>query len=244
MKILTTILLSLLGGAAAAVVYDQVRTDARPPAETDTADALDRSGLDERLAALEADQHPTLVGTGSSGDARLFERMAEIERRLLALEQTSGSRADLRVLPDRTPVSDRTVEEAPLETMAPGAAQEPAPSEVDRFRMLREAARGEDRRKRAAAQLDRALAKAEIELTVRQREQVSEALAAFESRRNEIWTEAKSRGLESGGEPNWPEVIAATRVTIQSEFTERLSAFLPWQDAEAVSIAVQGAEGK
>jgi len=225
-KLLPILLLNVVVAGAAVLIYDQVRAADVPEARDVDLVGLDTSRLEARLAALEAREKPMLQATGA--DPRSSAKLSELERRLLALESARDSK----------PVAED--EDAPRATVpiawAPG--EEPSPEDVMRFRKLQKASHQVIRRKRNAQRVNGVVKKLGLSLSERQQEQLVDAYVAFEPRRNEIWTEAKSGAAAEGGAANWEQIIADTNERLQREFSEQISDFLPRTDAETLGTAL------
>ena len=108
--------------------------------------------------------------------------------------------------------------------------------EVRRFMRLEKAARAEQQMERNRKQVEARIAKLGLSLTADQRTKLVHSYMGFQQRRNAIWSEVKASNED--GEADWPTLIRETRQRIQGEFAERVSAFMPRADADAVASSL------
>jgi len=238
MKLFQVILLNVATVTASLVVYDQLQSDA-------------------------ADSSTERASSGRSADSGSLE----IERRLRALEARIGSQP--------TAGSKRSTgapaEEDPTPTESEPTGSQPAPSrereggdandessasidespaeeEILRFRQLQEAVRRQNAVKKNWERVDRAIDKAGVNLTPKQRRQVHEAYAAFEPRILRIWGDIKTQAratVEAGGQIDRATLGEQGNAQIQTELSQALSGIVNHQaDAEAVATALTARGGK
>jgi len=207
--------------------------------------------------------------SGSSTDRASSTRSAdsgslEIERRLRALEARSGSQPAARSsgaptgevpLPTSSaptgglpaPIREREGGDANDEASAP-IDKEPTEEDIRRFRQLQEAVRRQNAVKKNWERVDRALNKAGVNLTPKQRRQVHEAYADFEPRIMRICGEIKTQAratVEAGGEIDRAALGEQANAQIQTEFAATLTGIVNHQaDAEAVATALTARGGK
>ncbi|MHC4819591.1 MAG: hypothetical protein ACYTF8_16220 [Planctomycetota bacterium] len=229
MKLVQVLLINVATVAVALVVYDQLRTEASGPSRERTGPRVaDTAALDQRLAALEAERHPSLRAEGGT-DARVFERLDELEA---AVWGGYAAAAGDPTAKETTPTDG---------AKSPPVAVSDAPSarEILRFRQVREAVRREDSVQRNKARVDRALDKLSVRLTNGQRARIHVAFAAFEPRVKEIWTDVKTQAqqtIAAGGEVDRGEIVTSTTATIQQEFAKTITEIVDHPaDAEAVA---------
>jgi len=232
MKLVPALLLNVVTVVLAVLIYDQVRGET--PGSSDTralrpADrAADSAEFERRLAALEAVRRESLRAVGT--DAGIFERLAALEE--AARRDGSGGLAAEQASDERIPEKEGAA--TPMRKR-----NEPSESEVLRFRQVREAVRRDDSVKKNQKRVDGALDKLSIRLTKRQRKRVHAALAAFEPRVGEIWTEVKTQAratIAAGGEVDRGEIVTSTQALIQKEFAATLTDVVS-HEADAAAIA-------
>ena len=138
------------------------------------------------------------------------------------------------------------LEATPIERVTAKPA-EPTEEEVDRFIRLRDAAHERDRVKKNRVRVEKALGKAAVNLTKRQREQIHAAYARFQPRVDQIWDEAKEEAretIESGGDFDKEGFVSSTMGRIQQEFAGALDGIVSHQgDAEAIAAALMPTPG-
>ena len=232
MKLLPILLLQVVTAAATVVIYDHVRDDdSDASADGPLVAAVDTSSLERRLAALEAGRSPTLTATAPEAD--LVARIAALEQ---ALDDTP-----LFVAPDED-VAEGSTAPPTIALGEPTWANRPVTSEeIQRFRKLREATRKQDALEKNRERIDRMLARADIQLSDRQREAVHEAYNAFRPRVDEIWVAAKDRARETiagGGEIDRQAFVAETTEVIVQEFAGTLEGAVSSGEAESIAQAL------
>lgn len=216
MKLLAVFLLDVLVVAVALFVYDQLRGE---PAASNAPAFNARASLatlEERIEALEAAPPPSLPDPGT--DPRVLDRLRALEEASTAPAPAGGG----------------------MEGMEPDP-EEIGPESVRAFRLLREKVRREESARRNRVWIQGVLDELRLNLTDEQCSQIVAAYAAFEPRRDEVWTEAKSRAQETitaGGRVDRKALVEETTAVIQHEFAEALEGIVHPADAESVAEAM------
>jgi hypothetical protein len=233
MRLLPQLVLNFAIVGVALFAYDALRTDAGsgPAGAVPVADASIE--LENRIAALEAARRPTLEARGV--DPSVEERLRAFERRL-----------DERAVPAAAEPGEEATgsaaKQAPL--FSKETAEAPTPEEVQRFLRLQKAAREEERLLRHSKQVEARLAKLDVRLTAKQRARLVRSYAAFQPRRNAIWSGVKSAAQSGGAEVDWEAVVREGQTKIRNEFAEEAAGFLPRADADVVAASLFPAGGK
>lgn len=227
MKFLPQLLLNVAVVGVALFAYDGLRSEPVPQSAV-TAPVSDVD-IENRVAALEAARSPTLEARSPASLNAAFEaRLREIERRLEAV----------RTSPATAGAAPAGTEKPPPPLFLAGADDAPSPEEVQRFLRIQKAAREEEKVLRYRRQVEGRLKKLDLSLTTNQREKLVRTFAAFQPRRNAIWSEVKSSAQAGGAEVDWESVMRDTQSRIRSEFTQQTAAFLSRPDAEAVASSL------
>ena len=239
MKLLPILLLNVVTVGAGIFIYDQVRTDSADPTEYGVLDA-DDSALEKRVAALERraqDNAPMLTSDG--GNANLVARLDELERKF--------ERAPTAVVEESEDEQPRTASNAGSALPSLDNVAEPTPEDVAKYRKLQEAAREAERLERERRRIDETLTRLEINLSDVQKDKLAQAFTSFQDRRREVFSSVRTKAneiRESGGEPDWRQLMTEAQTTAQNEFTIKISSFIPEADAQKISEGLNTRGGR
>ncbi len=226
MKILPILLLNVLTAVVAIVVYDQLRDDSAPQ-DTVIEGSVDNSAFERRLDKLEA-RRPQLETKGV--DASIFDRLDALE----SVARVPAPSVD----PDAQPILEGRPSMKRDEPFSSGADWEPTAEDVERYRRLRKAVERDDRIKKNAARVERALKKLALNFNDEQRSAISAAFTDFQPRVRQIWTDVKTEAqatIAAGGTVDRGEIVTSTTALIQQEFAGTLTDIVSHADAEAVA---------
>ena len=230
MKILPFLLLNVLTAAGAIVVYDQMQDD---PVPHDTAlGDVDTSALERRLDKLEA-RRPQLETRGVDGG--VLERLVALES-AARIPAPSADESEGPVLDGEARPSLKSDE-----PFAAGSEWEPTAQDVVWYRRLRRAVERDDRIKKNAERVARALEKLALNLNEKQHTGITAAFTDFQPRIRQIWDQVKVEAqatIAAGGTVDRREIVTSTTALIQQEFAATITDVVPQADAEAVAEAL------
>ena len=235
LQILLTVLLVAGGGGGYHVMAaDRGAADYDEPSLLAASDLRDLEG---RLSALEG-QEPMLQGNVSSQD--LYDQMRALAERIEKLEQAGPAPA--------TPVlegSAADVGAGPVaDTTRPMLEDGPSPLTTAQEKRIKDLVDHQMRsrmRGRNTGRIDRTLERLGIELTDDQKRKLEVEMDAQRQAMGELFRSARDSGLSR---EEMRASMQDSMATLNREFTQKVSAFIPAGDAEAISASLNSFGGR
>ncbi len=230
LQILVTAL--LVGGGIGGYHLLSAGPSSDPLASTEPGYARQIAALERRVRDLE-NEGPVLQGTVDA--QALWDQLQRLGERVDAVEQAEPASGGARLSAGVTEATG--TEPAPADAgspAAPGASGGPSPlseAEEQRVRELFQDTMRNRMQDWANRRLDRTLGELGIELRPEQREQLNETIGEHMQSVREVMDKAREDGVPR-------EERRALMEPLNEQLTQKISAFLPVADAEAITKAL------